>query len=120
MRDLKDSIGMQQDDVVLVLTSAPDLELAHNIAQLVVQEGLAACVNIAPAVLSIYKWKEQIESAGEIPLTIKTTWVRYAALCTRIKALHPYDVPEIIVMPVMAGDNAYIQWVKDMTMDRTA
>jgi len=111
---------MQQDDVVLVLTNAPDVELANNIAQIVVEEGLAACVNIASAVKSIYKWKEQIDSAEEIPLTIKTTWVCFAALSARIKELHPYDVPEIIVIPVMAGDNAYIQWVKDMTMDRSA
>ena len=111
---------MLQDDVVLVLTQAPDLELAKKIANLVVEEGLAACVNIASPVLSIYKWKDSIEKTEEIPLTIKTTWSCYAALSERIKELHPYDVPEIIVIPVMAGDNAYIQWVKDMTRDRTA
>ncbi len=111
---------MLQDDVVLVLTQAPDQEIAKNIAYLVVEEGLAACVNIATPVLSIYKWKDDIERTEEIPLTIKTTWSRYAALSQRIKELHPYDIPEIVVVPVMAGDNAYIQWVKDMTRDRSA
>lgn len=111
---------MQQDDVILVLTNAPGEVLAKNIAQLVVQEDLAACVSIAAPMLSIYKWKEQIESAQEIQLTIKTTWGRYEMLSARIKELHPYEVPEIIVIPVTAGDNAYIQWVKDVTMDRSA
>lgn len=111
---------MLQDDVVLVITNAPDQALAKNIARLVVQEGLAACVNIGPSVESVYTWKGQIESAEEFPLMMKTTWGRYAALSLRIKELHPYEVPEIIVMPVMAGDTAYMTWVRDMTKDLSA
>ena len=111
---------MLQDDVVLVITNAPDQALANNIARLVVQEGLAACVNIGTSFESIYSWKGLVESAVEIPLTMKTTWGRYAALNSRLKELHPYEVPEIIVMPVMAGDTAYMAWVRDMTKDHSA
>lgn len=111
---------MLEDDVVLVMTNVPELALAKHIARIVVQEGLVACVHIGSPVESIYSWKGQVESAEEIPLAMKTTWGRYAALNSRITGLHPYEVPEVLVVPVMAGDHAYMRWVRDMTKDLSA
>ncbi len=110
---------MLQDDVILVLTSAPDIELANQIARHTVTQGLAACANISSPVMSVYSWQNNIESAQEIPLTLKTTWGRFDELSTWIKAFHPYDVPEIIVVPVLAGDTAYLNWVRDVTTERS-
>lgn len=111
---------MQQDDVILVITNAPDKVIAQHIAHTIVAEGLAACVNIGAMVSSVYSWKGQIESSDEMPLTIKTTWARYAKLQTRIKELHPHEIPEILVLPVMSGELAYMTWVRDSTMGTSA
>lgn len=106
---------MQPDDIVLVMTSAPDLLLAKRIAHLVIEEGKAACVSLGTPVLSVYSWKGDVEAAEEIPMTIKTTWSRQAELIARIKELHPYDVPEIIVLPVIAGHGPYLDWIRELT-----
>jgi periplasmic divalent cation tolerance protein len=106
---------MQQDDIVLVMTSAPDLLLAKRIAHLVIEEGLAACINLGTPVLSVYSWQGDVEAAEEIPMTFKTTWFRQADLIARIQALHPYDVPELIVVPVIAGHAPYLNWIRELT-----
>jgi periplasmic divalent cation tolerance protein len=106
---------MQPDEIVVVITSASDLLLAKRIAHLVIEEGLAACIHIGQPILSVYSWKGDVEGAEEIPLQIKTTWARQAALVARIKALHPYEVPEIIVLPVIGGYGPYLQWVSETT-----
>ncbi len=110
---------MQPDDIVLVLTSAPDLMLAKRIAHLVLEEGKAACISIGAPVLSVYRWKGDVEGAEEVPMTIKTTWARQAELIERIKSLHPYEVPELIVVPVIAGHTPYLDWVRELTADST-
>jgi periplasmic divalent cation tolerance protein len=106
---------MQPGEIVLVMTTVSDLLLAKRISHLVIEEGLAACVQISSPVLSVYSWKGDVEGAEEIPLQMKTTWVRQEALVARIKALHPYEVPEIIVVPVIAGDVPYLDWVRETT-----
>lgn len=103
-------------DIQLVITNCPDEETANAIALAVVEEKLAACANILPRVQSIYRWQGSVESAAEIPLLIKTTSPNYPALETRIKALHPYDVPEIIAIPVAQGLPAYLNWVAAETL----
>jgi periplasmic divalent cation tolerance protein len=99
------------EPVLLVLTNMPDLGVAQHIAQRLVEQKLAACVNIMPGVQSVYCWQGAIEQAQEITLLIKTTQQRYAELEQAIKALHPYDLPEIIALPIAAGLPAYLRWV---------
>lgn len=104
-----------KDQIVIVLSNAPDESLAKRIAHVVVEEGLAACVNLGPSGLSMYMWQGSLEGAEEIPLTFKTTGAQVMPLMERIKALHPYEVPEILVLPVIAGLDSYIHWVKEQT-----
>lgn len=103
-------------ETLIVITNCPDEETANAIALAVVEEKLAACVNILPRVQSIYRWQGVVESAAEIPLLIKATTRNYPALEARIKALHPYDVPEIIAVPVARGLPAYLNWVAAETL----
>ncbi len=98
-------------ETLLVLTNCPDEEVANTIALAVVEARLAACVNILPHVQSIYRWQGSVESATEIPLFIKSTAANYPALESIIRRHHPYEVPEIIALPVAHGLPAYLNWV---------
>ena len=98
-------------DVLLVLTNVPDEVTAHTIARKVVEGRLAACVNVLPAVRSIYRWEGKVEEAAEVTMLVKSTRDRYAELEAAIREVHPYDVPEIIALPVAAGLPAYLDWV---------
>ncbi|HRE17287.1 MAG TPA: divalent-cation tolerance protein CutA [Rhodocyclaceae bacterium] len=100
---------------LLVLTNCPDRATAQQIAQVLVERRLAACVNILAGCRSIYRWQGQIESAEEIPLLIKTTSHCYPALEETIQSLHPYTVPEIIALPIEGGLAAYLGWLADET-----
>jgi periplasmic divalent cation tolerance protein len=102
--------------ILLVLTNCPDEASANTIALAVVEAGLAACVNILPRVQSIYRWQGIVESAAEIPLLIKCTAANYPALEAKIGELHPYDLPEIIALPVERGLPAYLNWVAAETV----
>ena len=103
------------DQALLVLTNVPNLECAQLIARTLVEARLAACVNLLPAVQSIYRWQGQIEEATEITLLIKTTSQQVDSLQTAIVKLHPYDVPEIIATPIVAGYAPYLQWIATVT-----
>ena len=96
---------------LLVIANCPDEACANRIALAVVEAGLAACVNLLPRVQSVYRWQGAIESASEVPLLIKTTAGRYTELEAAIRALHPYDVPEIIALPIAQGLPAYLDWL---------
>ena len=109
----------RDDEVVLVISNAPDLLLAKRIAHVLVEDGLAACVNLGAPMLSIYAWKGEIEGAEEIPLWIKTTAGRQDALIQALVRLHPYDVPEILAIPVAGGLPAYLDWVRAETAGKT-
>lgn len=97
--------------VLLVLTNLPDRASADRLAAALVDARLAACVNILAPCRSVYRWKEAVEEADEIPLLIKTTESGYAALEAAIRAQHPYEVPEIIAIPVARGLPDYLAWV---------
>jgi len=99
----------------LVITNLPDRDSAAKLAQALVEQRLAACVNILSPCRSFYRWKGKTEAAEEFPLLIKTTRERYAALETAIRAGHPYELPEIIAVPVKAGLPAYLEWVDSET-----
>ena len=96
---------------LLVLTNCPSEADADRIALAVVEQGLAACVNRLPAVNSIYRWKGSVERATEVPLLIKTTRERYGDLEQAIRHLHPYDLPEIIALPIEVGFGPYLRWI---------
>ena len=101
---------------LIVITNCPDEETANHIALAVVEARLAACVNILPRVQSIYRWQGAVESAVEVPLLIKTTTATYPALEAAIRERHPYEVPEIIALPISAGLPAYLNWVAEETL----
>jgi periplasmic divalent cation tolerance protein len=106
---------MQSDAVVLVLTNTPDLESAKTIARQLLTEGLAACINIGAPVLSLYEWESTMHETDEIPVLIKTTAARQTLLVDRLIALHPYDVPEALILPTTGGHAPYLAWVKQQT-----
>lgn len=101
--------------VRVVLTTCPDPATADRIARTLVQERLAACGNVVPGVTSIYRWEGRIETAGECLLILKTRAERLAALAARLDEIHPYDVPEVLALPVEAGATAYLRWVREET-----
>ena len=103
------------DQALLVLTNLPDLESAQLVARTLIESRLAACVNLLPAVQSMYRWQGQIEEATEITLLIKTTSQHYDRLQQAIVKLHPYDVPEIIASPIVAGYAPYLHWIATET-----
>ena len=98
-------------DYQIVLCTCPDKATAENIALLLVENNLAACVNILPNITSIYRWQEQIECAEELLLIIKARTEAYPALESMIKAHHPYQVPEIIAVSIEHGLPEYLHWI---------
>jgi periplasmic divalent cation tolerance protein len=100
-----------KDEVVALLMTAPDAETGRRIARALVEERLAACVNVVPGVTSIYRWKGAVEEAAEVMLVAKTRAERAAALAARVRALHPYELPEVVALPVTDGSRAYLRWV---------
>ncbi|MDQ3187971.1 MAG: divalent-cation tolerance protein CutA [Pseudomonadota bacterium] len=102
-------------DVLLVVTNCPDEAVADRIALALVEQGLAACVNRLAPVHSVYRWQGNVERAIEVPLLIKTTRERYGDVEHAIRHLHPYDVPEIIALPIAAGYSAYLRWINQET-----
>jgi periplasmic divalent cation tolerance protein len=97
--------------VVALLLTAPDEETGRRIARTLVEERLAACVNVLPRVHSVYRWKGAVEEAAEVMLIAKTRAERAAALAARVRALHPYELPEVLALPVTGGSQAYLRWV---------
>ena len=102
---------MSGDEVLLVLTNLPDPDSARRLAEALVGERAAACVNILAGCSSVYRWQGKTETADETPMLIKTTQAAYARLETLIRAHHPYELPEIIAVPVTTGLSGYLQWV---------
>ena len=100
---------------LVVFTTLPDAGQAETLAQALVEQNLAACVNILPPVTSVYRWQGELQQDREQLLLIKTRAARYDALMTAIKAQHPYELPEIIALPITAGLPAYLNWIDDTT-----
>ena len=101
--------------LVLILTTMPDDDRADALARTLVDERLASCVNVHAPMMSTYRWKGSIEREAERQLVIKTTRARIAEIETRLRALHPYELPELIVVPVDAASDAYLEWVSSET-----
>jgi periplasmic divalent cation tolerance protein len=102
-------------EAYLVITNLPDRESAGRLAHLLIEKRLAACVNILSPCRSVYRWKGKTEDAEEFPMLIKTTHTRYADLEAAIRAVHPYELPEIIAVPLAGGLPAYLEWVEAET-----
>ncbi len=109
---------METAEFAVVLTTVPVDFDAAGLASTLVGERLAACVNVMPAMESIYRWQGEVESARERQMLIKTTVGRLTALRQRIKDLHPYDVPEVLVLSVAGGSVAYLAWLSESTVER--
>ena len=103
-------------NALIVFTHAPDRAVAENIARALVERKLAACVNILAECKSIYRWQGKIETAGEVPLLIKTRADIYDELEAVIKSLHPYELPEIVAVPVERGSGDYLDWISAATV----
>ncbi len=98
-------------DVLLVISSLPDESSARQLARHLVESGLAACVNVLAPCASTYRWRGALEEATEVPVLIKTTAQRYAELEAAIRARHPYELPEIVAVPLAHSLPAYLDWV---------
>jgi periplasmic divalent cation tolerance protein len=105
---------------VLVFTNLPDRASAEKLAGLLVERRLAACVNLLAPCASVYRWQGAVQRDEEYPLLIKTTQARYAELEAALRAAHPYELPEIIAVPVSAGLPAYLRWVESETRPEAA
>lgn len=98
---------------LVVLVTCPDRAVAKRLAEALVRRRLAACVNIVPGIQSVFRWKGKVERASEVLLLIKTPAKAFQRLRQAIATLHPYDVPEIIALPVKAGHPAYLAWIAE-------
>jgi periplasmic divalent cation tolerance protein len=106
---------MAHPDAVIVLTTWPATEDAGPTAATLVEERLAACVNVLPEMDSTYRWKNAVEQERERQLIIKTTRPRVDAILARLKQLHPSEIPEALVIPVVGGGQAYLDWLAECT-----
>ncbi|MBL4848415.1 MAG: divalent-cation tolerance protein CutA [Planctomycetes bacterium] len=100
---------------LVLLSTAPTEDEARSLAQALVEAGLAACVNLVPGVRSIYRWKGKLCEDGEVLLVIKSTEARREALIERLGALHSYECPEAIALPIVAGSADYLEWLHTTT-----
>jgi periplasmic divalent cation tolerance protein len=105
-------VGKHMTDFQIVLSTCADREEAERIAHRLVEQQLAACVNILPGVQSIYRWQGNVESAAEVLMVIKTSAGLVPEVQSTIANLHSYDVPELLVLPVAGGSEAYLGWLK--------
>lgn len=105
-------------DALIVFVTVPSRDDGERIADAVVGERLAACVNIIGPIRSIYRWQGEIARDDEHLLLIKTTRARYADLEARVRALHTYEVPEVVALPIAMGSAAYLEWIKSVTGDQ--
>ncbi len=100
---------------LLVMTNLPDRDTAWKLAQALIEQRLAACVNLLAGCTSLYRWEGAIEHAEEVPVLIKTRAARYPEVEALIRSLHPYELPEIIAVPVVRGLPDYLDWVAEET-----
>ena len=104
---------MMDEKILLALSTFPDAEIAGRISNELVSERFAACANILPSVESIYRWKGKIESGNETLVFFKVSESRQSAFQEKLRSLHPYDVPEVIFVPVASGLPEYLRWVSE-------
>lgn len=96
---------------LVVLVTAPSADEAAELGRVLVSERMAACASVLPGIRSIYRWEGKVQDEPEVLLLLKTTRARFDALRDRVLALHPYQVPEVIALPVEAGSTKYLEWL---------
>lgn len=106
-------VRLMSDPARIVLCTCPDTACAERLARGLVEQRLAACVNILPAIRSFYRWQGKVEQAEELQLLIKTTTATWPRVEQFIQQQHPYEVPEILAVDVGAGSPAYLEWLED-------
>lgn len=104
-----------QPSALIIQTTAPDLLFAKRLAHILVEDHFAACVHIGHQGLSLYLWQDSLEGSEEVLLTIKTSTKTAQACMEKIRALHPYDLPEIVCLPIIGGDPQYLAWIDAQT-----
>lgn len=104
-------IGSSEEQVRVVLVTMPDMETGLGLSRAMVEEKLAACANLVPGITSIYRWAGEVQEDEEVLLVLKTTSSSLDRLMSRVRDLHPYDVPEILALPVTEGHPPYLSWV---------
>lgn len=102
-------------DSIFVYTTVADELSATDLGDLIVAEGLAACVQIVPGIRSIYRWKGEVKHDNEVRLVIKTTIARFEAIAALLREHHPYELPEIVAVPVVLGSKGYLAWIASST-----
>jgi periplasmic divalent cation tolerance protein len=105
----------EEGEALLVFTNMPDRDSATKLARALVEQRLAACVNVLAPCTSVYRWKGDIDEAQEVPVLIKTRAARYPEVERAIQSLHPYELPEVIAVPVVRGLPEYLEWVGEET-----
>jgi len=108
---------MSKDNVILIIITVPDAKSANKISAMLVEQRLAACVNTITGVTSLYRWEGELNSDEELILLVKTASDNFDKISMAVKSIHPYDLPEIIAVPVVAGFSPYLKWVKDESSD---
>lgn len=104
---------MSESEALVVLCTAPDADTAARLARGLVQARLAACVNVIGGVRSFYQWKGEVQDDAELQLLCKTDRAHLDALMSWVRAEHPYEVPELLALPVVGGSPAYLDWIHD-------
>ncbi|MFZ4556549.1 MAG: divalent-cation tolerance protein CutA [Pseudanabaena sp.] len=107
---------MPDSELIVIMTTFPDLNLANNIAKILVEEKLAACVQVLPSMTSTYIWEGKLCQESEHLVLIKTIASNYEALAARLSSLHPYEVPEIIALSAIAVEQNYLLWAKSILL----
>ena len=115
---MSDGDGTGADSAVVVLVTGPDRSTLAELGRRVVEERLAACVNVLGGLRSIYRWRDAVEEADEALAVVKTTAERLEALRERVLALHPYDTPEFVALAVDAGSKDYLRWIEESVSGR--
>lgn len=100
-------------DIRLALITAPDQEVAERLVRTLLEERIIACGNILPGLTSLYWWNGEVECGGEVQIIIKTTAAEVPRLLERVPDLHPYEVPEVLVLPIEEGFGPYLSWVRE-------
>ena len=103
------------DEFIIILTNLPDRASALKLAGELVERRLAACVNVLAECTSVYRWKGKVEQAAEVPMLIKARAARYDEVEAAIRRLHPYELPEIVAVPILRGLDEYLEWVAGET-----
>ena len=106
-------IEKQPLDQIILVTTAPDAETSEAIARSLLAKGLVACVNCLPAGTSVYRWQGKVETASEVVMLIKTVREHGDRVARQVQDEHPYELPEMLVVPVIGGSRAYLDWVAD-------